>query len=138
MYALSWKLLITRLLSEYFATLLKRLYLKKIAAKCSIFLHQLYFLSYGKFKSVFWIRMKFHLGRAKGRGRRGLWGRSPNEGWFCKISIIKQDTNVISQTFGQTNFKLPPLQSTFPKTCVQRFSSDSEQFLLAKNNFVYF
>ena len=43
MCALSWKLLIIGLLSEYFATLLKRQYLKKIAAKCSIFLHQLYF-----------------------------------------------------------------------------------------------
>ena len=42
-YALSWKLLIIVLLSEYFATLLKRQHLKKIAVECSIFLHQLYF-----------------------------------------------------------------------------------------------
>ena len=27
-----------------------------------------------------------------------------NEGYFCKIPIIKQDTKFISQTFGQTNF----------------------------------
>ena len=35
------------------------------------------------------------LGRAK---------ESLNEGYFCKIPIIKQDTNFISQSFGQTNF----------------------------------
>ena len=43
MYALSWKLLIIGLLLKYFATFLKILYLKKIARKCSIFLHWLYF-----------------------------------------------------------------------------------------------
>ena len=43
MYTLSWKLLITGLILEYFATLLKTLHLKTITAKCSIFLHQLYF-----------------------------------------------------------------------------------------------
>ena len=48
MYALSWKLLIIGLLLEYFVTLFKRLYLKKIAAKCSIFLHRLYFFLMGR------------------------------------------------------------------------------------------
>ena len=53
---------------------------------------------------VFLIRIKFHLGRAKGRGKRGYRGESLNEGYFCKIPIIKQDTNFILQTFDQTNF----------------------------------
>ena len=53
---------------------------------------------------MFLIRIKFHLGRAKGRGKRGVWGEFLNEGYFCKIPIIKQDTNFISQTFGHTNF----------------------------------
>ena len=79
MYALSWKLLITGLLLKYFATLLKRLYLKKIAAKCSIFLHQLYFSLWEGQGHFLEIRIKFHLGRAKGRGKRGYWWRSPNE-----------------------------------------------------------
>ena len=48
MYALSWKLLIIGLLSEYFATLLKILHLKKMTAKCSIFLHQLYLFLMGR------------------------------------------------------------------------------------------
>ena len=54
MYALFWKLLIRVLLSEYFATLLKRLYLKKIAIKYSIFLHQLYFFLMKRSRTFFW------------------------------------------------------------------------------------
>ena len=81
MYALSWKLLIKGLLSEYFANLLKRLYLKKTAAKCSIFLHRLYFFLMGRSfftnSTLFlWegqglfvgIGIKFHLERTKARG----------------------------------------------------------------------
>ena len=60
------------------------------------------------------IRIKFHLGRTKGRGKREYGGEANNEGYFCKISIIKQDTNFISQT-------------------VCKFG----QFFLVKNNFVY-
>ena len=53
MYALSWKLLIIGWLLEYFAALLKILHLKKIARKCSIFLHQLHF-SMGRDFQVIW------------------------------------------------------------------------------------
>ena len=60
--------------------------------------------SYGKVKDIFGTRIIFHLGRTKGRGKRGYGGKAQNEGYFCKISIIKQDTNFISQTVGQTNF----------------------------------
>ena len=60
--------------------------------------------SYGKVKDIFWgITINFHLGRAKGRAKRG-YGEAQNEGYFCKIYIIQQDSNFISQTVGQTNF----------------------------------
>ena len=37
-------------------------------------------------------------------GVRGCMGsEAQNEGYFCKIPIIKQDTNFISQTVGQTS-----------------------------------
>ena len=52
-YALSWKPLIIGLLLEYVETLLNILHLKNIAAKCSIFLHQLHFFSYWKVRD-FW------------------------------------------------------------------------------------
>ena len=42
---------------------------------------------------------------------------------ICKIPIIMQDTNFISQTVGQTNFYPPTLQSACPKTIMQGFSS---------------
>ena len=74
MCALSWKLLIIGLLLEYFATLLKRLYLKKIAAKCSIFLQW-----FSSSRTFSWIKIKFHLGKAKGRGKGGMRGESQNE-----------------------------------------------------------
>ena len=50
------------------------------------------------------IRIKFHLGRAKGSSKRGMQEEAQNKGYFCKMPIIKQDTNFISQTFGQTHF----------------------------------
>ena len=61
--------------------------------------------SYGKVKDKdFLNKDKISSGEGKKRGKRGYGGESLNEGYFCKISIIKQDTNFISQTFGQTNF----------------------------------
>ena len=84
------------------------------------------------------IRIKFHLGRAKGRGKREVWGQAKNEGYFCKIPINEQNTNFISQTVGQTNSKSPPLQLACPKTYWQKLSSDFQQFFLVKDNFVDF
>ena len=58
--------------------------------------------SYGKVKDIFvGIRIKFHLGMTKGKGYEG---EAQNEGYFCKIPIIQQDINFISQTYGKTNF----------------------------------
>ena len=51
--------------------------------------------SYGKVKDIF-IRIKFHLGRAKGRGKKEYGGETQDEGYFCKIAIIQQDINFIS------------------------------------------
>ena len=95
-------------------------------------------LSYGrvKDKDVF-NKDQISSGRAKGRGKRGgMGGESLNEGYFYKIPIIKQDTNFISQTFGQKNSQPLPLQSACPKTFMQGFSSDFEQFFLVQNNFI--
>ena len=52
--------------------------------------------SYGKVKDIFGIRIKFHLGRGKGRGKREYGGEAQNEGYFCKIPIIKQDRNYLT------------------------------------------
>ena len=70
MDALSWKLLIIGLLLEYVATLLKIIHLKKIARKCSIFLHQLYFFLMGR--STFFFRDKDQI--SSGEGKRVRWG----------------------------------------------------------------
>ena len=61
--------------------------------------------SYGKVKDkdVSFNKDQISSGEGKRRGKRGVWRRI-HEGYFCKIPIIKQDTNFISQTFGQTNF----------------------------------
>ena len=88
-----------------FATLLKRLHLKNIAAKCSIFLCQLYFVLWegqGCFFCQIWF--KFRLDRQKKGVQGGYGGEAQNQGYFCKIPIIKQDTNFTSQTFGWRNF----------------------------------
>ena len=69
------KLLIIGLFLEYFATLLKRQYLKKIAANVPYFFTDCTFLWEGQ-GHFLEIRIKFHLGRTKGRGK-GVWGRSP-------------------------------------------------------------
>ena len=109
MYALPLKLLITGLLFEYFATLLKILHLKKKGRICSIFLHQLYFFLW-EGQGHFWDKDQISSWEGKRKGKMGYGGEAQNEGYFCKIPIIKQDTNFISQTFGQTNFSPPLLQ----------------------------
>ena len=58
----------------------------------------------GRSRTFFWIRITFHQGRPKGRGKRGYGGEAQNEDYFCKIPIIQQDINFISQTLSQTNF----------------------------------
>ena len=140
MYALSWKLLIIGLLSEYFATLLIRLHLKKIATKYSIFLHQLYIFLMGRSRT-FWGRRycsNFIWGGQK-EGVGGEWEeRAKMRCFVYKIPIIKWDTNLISQTVGQTNFSPPPFQLAHSKTNLQRLWSDFDQFFPVKNNFVYF
>ena len=69
-----------------------------------IMLGKFVYTFYGKVKDIFGIKIKFDLGRAKGRHKRGDGGEAQNEGYFCKIPIIQQDIIFISQTFGQTNF----------------------------------
>ena len=99
------ELLILGLLLEYFATLPKILHLKKIATNYSIFLHQLYFFSYGKVKDVFWgDRDQISSKEGKRRGKGGMGEEPKMTGFYCKIPIIKQGTNFTSQTVGQTYF----------------------------------
>ena len=50
----------------------------------------------GKSRTFFWIWIEFHLGRAKGKGKRGYGGEAQNAGYFCEIPIIQQDINFIS------------------------------------------
>ena len=57
-----------RLLSEYFATLLKRLYLKKIAVKCPTFLHLLYFFLMGSSRMFFGGKDQISSGEDKRKG----------------------------------------------------------------------
>ena len=105
MHVLSWKLLIIGPLLEYFATLLKKLHLKKIATNCSIFLDWLYFFLMGRSGTFLEDKDQISSWRTKGRGKRGYGKRSPKwGGFFCKIPTIKQDTNFMSQTVHQTNF----------------------------------
>ena len=90
MYALSWKLLIIDLLLVYYATLLKRLYLKKIAAKCSIFLHQLDFFLMWRSRMLF---VLFGYGSNiiwEGK-RKSKWGYEgdPKSGFFLQNSHYK-------------------------------------------------
>ena len=48
--------------------------------------------SYGKVKDLsFWIRVKFHLGREKRRGKRGIWERSPKmRVIFAKFPLLSK------------------------------------------------
>ena len=97
MYALSWKLLNIGLLSEYFATLLKRLHLKKKLENVPYFFSNCTLFLMWRSRTSFWIRIKFHLGRTKGRGKRGYGRRSPKWGlFFAKfpfVSKIKTSTH---------------------------------------------
>ena len=53
---------------------------------------------------MFWgDKDQISLGREKEGIRGGYEGENQNENYVCKIPIIKQDTNFISQTVSQTN-----------------------------------
>ena len=89
-YVLSWTLLIIGLLSEYFATLLKILQLKKLDRKCFIFLHQLHFFSREDQGHFLGIRIKFHLGRAKGRSKGGMGEKPKMRVIFAKFPLLSK------------------------------------------------
>ena len=65
---------------------------EETARKCSIFLHQLYFFPMGRSRTFFFeIRIKFHLRRAKGRGKRGVWGKkSKMRIIFAKFPLLSK------------------------------------------------
>ena len=83
-------ILIIGLLSEYFATLIKRLNLKKIAAKCSIFLHWLYFFLMGRSRTLGGNKDQILSGEGKRKGWEGVWGKDQNEGFFAKFPLLSE------------------------------------------------
>ena len=92
------------------------------------------FFLMGRSRTFLGIRIKFHLGRAKGRGKTGYGGEAQNEGYFCKIPNIQQDINFISQTFGQQTSNHHHCDQHAQKPICRDFSSDFKQFFLVKNN----
>ena len=60
--------------------------------------------SYGKVKDTFWDKDQISSGQGKRKGKRGYGGEAQSEDYFCKIPLVKQDTNFISQPVGNTNF----------------------------------
>ena len=77
MYALSWKLLITGVLLECLATLLKILHLKKKSQKMFHISSPIVLFSYGKVKDNFWgYESNFIWGEQK-EGVRGGMGKKP-------------------------------------------------------------
>ena len=59
----------------------------------------------GRSRTFVWDKDHISSGEGKKEGVRGGYGgEAQNEGYLCKIPIIKKDTDFISQTFGQTNF----------------------------------
>ena len=86
MYVLSWKLLIIGLLLEYFATLLERLELKKLLQNVPYFFNDCTCFLWEGQGHFLEIRIKFHLGRAKERRKRGYGEKPKMRGFFfCKI-----------------------------------------------------
>ena len=53
--------------------------------------------SYGKVKDIFLDKDQISSGEGKRKGKRGYGGEAQNDHYFCKIPIIKQDINFISQ-----------------------------------------
>ena len=104
MYALSCKLLIKGLLLEYFATLLQCTTPDENSQKMFHISSCIVLFLKGWSRTLFGDKDQISYGRATGRGKSVVGGEAQNEGYFCKIPIIKQDTNFISQIVGETNF----------------------------------
>ena len=84
------------------------------------------------------ININFIWGEQKEGERGDIKGEAQNEGYFCKIPIIKQDTNFISQTVGRDKLLITTTTISMPQTYMERLSSEFEQSFLVKNNFPYF
>ena len=103
MYALPWKLFIIGLLLEYFATLLKTISAENSCKMFHISSLIVHFLM-TKSRTFLEIKIKFHLERIKGMGKRRGMEKPKMRCYFCKIPITKPNINFISQTVHQTNF----------------------------------
>ena len=78
--------------------------------------------SYGKVKDIFWIRIKFHLGRAKKKVRGDMGGEAQMRVIFTKFTLSKIKlylTNIWSDKLLTTSIAIG-----MPKTYMQQFSSD--------------
>ena len=73
------------LLLQYFATLHKIWHLKTIARKCTNFTFFIWECE-GLFCGI---RIKFHMGRTKGRAKRRVWGQKPKmRVFFAKFPLL--------------------------------------------------
>ena len=99
-----------------FCIVLKRLHLKKVATKCSIFLHQLYFFMGRSW--TFWGNKDHVLSGRQNEGVRG-YKHYPTNCWPDKLLTTT-------------------IAIDMPKTYMQGVSSNFEQFFLVRYNFVYF
>ena len=92
MYALSWKLIIIGLLLEYFSNITQKTIHEENSHNMfhvsSVIV--LFFLMGRSRTFCFGIRIKVHLGRAKGRGKRGYEGRGKNEVAFEKFPLLRE------------------------------------------------
>ena len=139
MYALSWKVLIIGLLSEYFVTLLKRLHLTKITTKCSKCPHWFYLFSYGKVKDVsFWDKDQISPGWAKGRGKRGCGGEAQNEVIFAKFPLLNKIQTLSHKLWVRQTSNYHHCNWPAQKPKCRNFQVMLSKFFLVKNNFVYF
>ena len=84
------------------------------------------------------IRIKFHLGRTKGRGKRWGMGReAQNEvGFFLQNSHYQARYKLYLMNCWSDTLLITTTVISMPQNLVVETSSDFEQFFLVKNHFV--
>ena len=81
---------------------------------------------------------KLSSGRAKGRGKRRVWGERPKMRFiFAKLPLLNEIQTLSHKLLVRQTSNHHHCDHHAPKTYMQWLSSDFEQFFLVKNIFIY-
>ena len=138
MYALSWKTVHHRTTFRIFCNFTQKTIPEENSCKMFYISSPIVPFHMGRSRTLLEIRIKFHLGRIEGRGKRGFGVEAQNEVFFAKFPSLSKIQTLSDKLFLQQTSNYHHCDWYAQKPKCRDFLVIFEQFLLVKNNFVYF